>query len=103
MVKDEARFGRINTVQRAWAPTHVRPTVPHQIVRESLYAYAAVAPTSGKMTTLVLPQANTVMMNLFLAQGADDFADSFVVMHVDGAGWHTYPDLQILNTIRLIV
>jgi len=48
MVKDEARFGRINTVQRAWAPTHVRPTVPHQIVRESLYAYAAVAPRAAK-------------------------------------------------------
>ncbi len=55
------------------------------------------------MTTLVLPRTNTAMMNLFLAQVAADFADSFVVMHVDGAGWHTSADLQVPDNIRLIV
>ena len=103
MVEDEARFGRISSVQRTWAPRGIRPTVPHQIVRESRYAYAAVAPAQGNMTTLVLPQANTAMMNLFLAQVASDFADSFVVMHVDGAGWHTSAELQVPEHIRLIV
>lgn len=61
MVEDAARFGRISTIQRAWAPAGIRPTVPAQVVRESLYAYAAVAPALGRMTTLVLPQANTAM------------------------------------------
>ncbi|MFP4439111.1 MAG: IS630 family transposase [Chloroflexaceae bacterium] len=103
MGEDEARFGRISTVQRAWAPVGVRPTVPHQIVRESRSAYTAVAPAHGTMTTLVLPRANTAMMNLFLAQVATDFADSFVVMQVDGAGWHTSADLQVPEHIRLIV
>jgi hypothetical protein len=102
LVQDEARFGRINSVQRCWAPAGVRPTVPYQIVRESLYAFAAVDPASGAMTCLVLPEANTAMMNIFLAQVAEDFADSFVVMQVDGAPWHTSPKLQVPENIRLI-
>jgi hypothetical protein len=102
MVQDEARFGRINAVQRCWAPAGTRPTVPNQIVRESLYAFAAVDPASGVMTCLVLPEANVAMMNIFLAQVAADFADSFVVMQVDGAPWHTSPKLQVPENIRLI-
>ncbi len=42
------------------------------------------------------------MMNVFLAQVAADFADSFVVMQVDGAPWHTSPTLEIPANIRLI-
>lgn len=103
LVEDEARFGRINAVQRCWAPAGVRPTVPHQIVRESLYAFAAVDPASGAMSCLVLPEATIAMMNIFLAQVAEDFADSFVVMQVDGAAWHTSPNVQIPEHIRLIV
>jgi hypothetical protein len=102
LVEDEARFGRINDVQRCWTPAGVRPTVPAQIVRESLYACAAVDPASGALTCLVLPEANTAMMNIFLAQVAEDFADSFVVLQVDGAPWHTSPKLQVPENIRLI-
>jgi transposase len=103
LVQDEARFGRISEIQRCWAPAGMRPTVPHQIVRESVYAFAAVAPASGQMTTLVLPSANTDMMNLFLAQVSEDFADSLVVMQVDGAPWHTSPRLDVPENIRLII
>lgn len=40
---------------------------PHERqVRESTYVYAAVAPAEGKMTSLILPTANTAMMQLFL-------------------------------------
>src|SRR5690242_1088309 len=42
------------------------------------------------------------MMNLFLAQVAQDFADYFVVMHVEQASWHRAKDLQIPEKIGLI-
>jgi len=42
------------------------------------------------------------MMNLFLAQVAQDFADYFIVMLVDQAGWHLAKDLQVPENIRLI-
>jgi hypothetical protein len=102
LVQDEARFVRISAQKRCWAPIGTRPTVPNQIVRESRYAFAAVDPASGAMTCLVLPEANLAMMNRFLAQVAADFADSFVVMQVDGAPWHTSPNLHVPENIHLI-
>lgn len=66
MAEDEGRFGRVSIPRRAWAPPGVRPRAPRQIVRESTYVYAAVAPAEGKMTSLVLPTANTAMMQLAL-------------------------------------
>jgi transposase len=102
MAQDEGCFGRINRLQRAWAPEHVRPQVPRQIVREYTYVYAAVAPEEGKMTFLILPYTNTEMMNLFLKQVSKDFSSYFIVMQVDQAGWHGSKDLVIPKNIRLI-
>lgn len=65
MAGDEGRFGRIGEVRACWFPQGIRPTVPKQQVRQHIYAYTAVAPELGKMTCLVLPYANTKMMNLF--------------------------------------
>ena len=102
MAQDEGRFGRISTPKRAWAPPGIRPKVPRQVVRESSYVYAAVAPEQGLMTSLILPSADTAMMNLFLAQVAEDFADYFIVIQVDQAGWHRAKDLKVPENIRLI-
>jgi hypothetical protein len=55
------------------------------------------------MTSLILPRADTAMMNLFLAQVAGDFADYFIVMQVDQAGWHRAKDLQVPANMRLIL
>src|SRR5215467_10553873 len=102
MAQDEGRFGRISPAKRAWAPPGVRPKAPSQVIRELSYVYAAVAPEQGLMTSLILPYANTEMMNLFLAQVARDFADYFVVMQVDQASWHRAKELQIPENIRLV-
>jgi len=88
MAEDEGRFGRISQPRRAWAPPGVRPRSPRQIVREYTYVYAAVAPEEGKMTSLILPRADTAMMNLFLEHVATTFQEYFIVMQVDQAGWH---------------
>ena len=66
MGQDEGRFGRISRPKRCWAPPGIRPHAPAQVVRESVYVSAAVAPDAGLMTALILPDANTDMMNLFL-------------------------------------
>jgi len=50
MFMDEARFGRINRPVACWAPGGVRPTVDCQVVREYLYAYSAICPTTGRWT-----------------------------------------------------
>jgi hypothetical protein len=64
--------------------------------------YAAVAPAEGKMTSLILPRADTAMMNLFLEPVAKTFQDYFIVMQVDQAAWHHAKELQVPENIRLI-
>jgi transposase len=102
MAQDEACFGRISTTRRSWAPKPLRPLVPRHIVREYTYVYAAVAPEEGKMTSLILPCANTSMMNIFLEHVSRTFLKYFIVMQVDQAGWHSAKDLIIPENIRLI-
>ncbi len=80
----------------------MRPCTPHQIVREAIYAFAAVAPQYGQMTSLILPTANTDMMEIFLGHISQEFASSFIVMQVDEASWHRSQQLHIPGNIRLI-
>ena len=102
MGQDEGRFGRISRPKRCWAPPGIRPHVPSQVVRESVYIFAAVAPGAGLMTSLVLPSANTAMMNLFLKHVSQSFEKYFIVMQVDQAGWHRSKELLVPANIRLI-
>jgi putative transposase len=102
MAQDEGCFGRISRAKRCWAPPGVRPHVPAQVVREYTYVYAAVAPDLGQMISLILPEASTVMMNLFLEQVSQTFPNFFIVMQMDQAGWHRANDLVIPENIRLL-
>jgi transposase len=102
MAQDEACFGRISTTRRSWAPKHIRPLAPKHIVREYMYVYAVVAPKEGKMTSLILPFADTALMNIFLEHVSRTFSQYFLVIQVDQAGWHSAKDLVIPENIRLI-
>ncbi len=100
--QDEGRFGRISDVRRAWSPLGTRPQAPRQVIRTYLYVFTAVCPALGRMTSLILPWANTEMMNIFLRQVAEDFSDYFILMLVDQAGWHVSQKLEVPENIRLI-
>ena len=80
----------------------MRPTVPAQIVREYEYAYAAVSPHAGVLDTLVLPEGNTEAMSLFLAEVSARHAAEFILMVLDGAGWHKAKHLSVPAHMRLI-
>jgi hypothetical protein len=76
MVQDEARFGRSTQPRKCWAPAGIRPCTPQQVIREAIYAFAAIAPQLGQMTSLILPSADTDMMTLFLPRDAQRDAHS---------------------------
>ena len=103
MTQDEGRFGRVNIPRSSWAPMGTRPLVPRQIVREAFYVYSAVCPSLGKMSSLILPYANTEMMNLFLANVSEEFIENEIIMLVDGAGWHKSKELKIPYNIHFII
>ena len=102
MFEDEARFGRISDPRRCWAPAGIRPEVNTQLVREYEYAFAAVCPHDGTLETLVLPSVNAEAMGVFLAEVSQRHADEFILMVLDGAGWHRAKRLQIPSNMRLI-
>ena len=93
MFQDEATFGRINIPRTCWAPIGMRPVVGSQVVREYSYVYAAVSPADGVLDSLVLPEVNTDMFSLFLEEVSVRHPEEFIVMFVDGAGWHGTKEL----------
>jgi len=102
MVQDEGRFGRVSIPKSSWAPAGIRPMVPKQIVREAFYVYSAVCPSLGKMSSLILPYANTEMMNIFLDNVSNQFSKNEIIMQVDGAGWHRSKGLEMPKNIYFI-
>jgi hypothetical protein len=102
MFQDEGRFGRISSPRRCWAPRGMRPDVPRQMVREYTYAYVAVSPYDGVMDSLVLPLVNAQAMSLFLGEVSSRHSDEFILMVMDGAGWHKAEELKVPENMHLI-
>jgi putative transposase len=70
-------------------------------VREYRYAYGAIEPLTGDSFFLILPWANTVCMNLFLAELSNAFPEDMILLAVDQASWHTTQQLSIPDNIQL--
>jgi transposase len=102
MATDEGRFGRTGEVHACWCPAGFRPTIAKQQVRQYFYAFAAVAPALGQVCSLILPAANTTMMNLFLVHLSSEFAQFFIILQLDRAGWHRAKHLRVPENIRLL-
>jgi transposase-like protein len=102
MFEDEARFGRINDARRCWAPEGFRPEVPVQMVRQYTYLFGAVSPQDGVLDSLILPEVNAEAMSLFLAEVAERHRQDYILMVLDGAGWHRARELVIPNNMSLV-
>jgi transposase len=98
---DEGRFGRISNLTDCWAPASVRPKVPRQVVRQSLYAFAAVAPSRGEMVYRLSAKCNTAAMSLFLLDVLKAWPTCPILLVLDGAGWHKAKALPVSERMRL--
>jgi len=102
MFQDEARFGCISDPRRCWSPKGIRPIVGAHLIRQYTYVFAAVSPHDGVMDSLVLPFVNAQVMSIFLAEVAERHPDEYVVMVLDGAGWHQAIELDIPENMQLV-
>lgn len=100
--EDEGRFGRINNIQRCWCPHRARAKVGKQFVREYVYAYTAVCPQNGDNFSLVMPDANTESMNIFLSEFSGEYKNNRIILATDRAGWHRSKELNIPDNICLL-
>jgi transposase len=73
-------------------------------VREYLYAFAAISPHDGHMSTLIADHVNAHTMSVHLQHVANEYPDEEILMILDGASWHRAKDLRIpLNmTLKLL-
>ena len=101
MFQDEGRFGRICDPRHCWAPGGIRPDAPMQLVREYIYAFAAVSPLDGVLDSLILPEVNALTMSLFLSEVSSRHPDDHILMFMDRAGWHRSGDLAIPANIKI--
>jgi transposase len=76
--------------------------VPSQIVREYTYAYAAVSPHDGTMDSLILPEVSERAMSIFLRGVSERHPDEFILMVMDGAGWHRAKELSVPKNMALL-
>ena len=75
--------------------------VPRQVVRESLYAFAAVAPLEGELYWQVHERCNTGSMSQFILGLLEAYPDRRMVMFLDGAGWHRSKQLPVPERLRM--
>jgi transposase len=70
------------------------------LVRKFLYVFGAVSPLDGQHDSLLLPWANTKAMSTFLEELARRHPGEYLLLIVDGAGWHRAGALRIPANIE---
>ena len=72
------------------------------MVREDTDLFGAVSPHDGVLDTLILPQVPAEAMSLFLAEVAQRRPRDYLLLALDGAGWHRAHDLVVPDHMRLV-
>ena len=99
--EDEARFGRINKIQRCWCMKGIIPSVTQQLIREFTYVFNAVCPQTGNTCSLIMPTADTLTMEIFLKTLSTQQKNERIILCMDKAGWHTTQQLKIPDNILI--
>ena len=72
------------------------------MVREYTYGFVALSPHDGMLDSLILPQVSEEAMSLFLLEVSERHPDEFILMVMDGAGWHKAKALAVPENMELI-
>jgi len=103
LFEDEARFGRLSDQRSCWAPMGERPIVGKQLIREFIYAIAAVCPHDGNLVSLIMPWCDTEIMSIFLTHTSLELKGAHGLMFLDGAKWHSAERLRVPPNITLLL
>ena len=101
--QDESRVGQQGSLTRIWAPKGTRPRKVKQKQFISSYIYAATCATTGDSFGLILPEANTKCMQIYLDKFSEHIKSAkHVGLIIDNARWHTSKQLNVPANITLI-
>ncbi len=85
-----------------WVRADMIPTVARQMIREYIYAYAAICPQTGDCYSMISPCCNTEAMNEFLQLLSSHYTNYRIIMILDKAGWHISNSLKMSPNIQLM-
>ena len=91
-------------MRRVWAPKGERPRAVHRRAYKWVHVFHFVRPSTGVGHWLIMPTVNVEVMNLALEswmREVDPEGKKIYLLLVDGAGWHTSPNLIIPCNVRL--
>ena len=91
----------MTTLQRMWAEKGKPLSVKVKQGYKSFYTYASVSPHTGDAFSLLLPEVNTDMMNIYMNELTKAYHDKEIVLIMDQAGWHKAKDLNVPNNITI--
>jgi hypothetical protein len=100
---DEARVGQKGRLCPRWWLKGRRPPGCRDKRFAWAYLFAAVDPATGAAVALVLPEATTRTMNLFLAEVSRRLPNAVhAVLVLDRAGWHGAKALKVPGNLTLV-
>ena len=102
---DQARRGLKPIIRKGWTKRGQRPISLSTQGYEWTYAYGFVHPKSGRTHWLIMPEVNTLVMQLSLANFASTQGigkRKQVILVIDKAPWHTSVNLDVPKGIHLL-
>ena len=98
---DEGRFGTMSTIKRKWSEKGSKCEIKVKQGYKNFYTYSATCPKSGEIFSLLLPEVNTKMMNLYLEELSRSYNDGKILLIMDQASWHKSKELKIPKNIKI--
>lgn len=102
---DEHRLGLKPLSRRCWAPRGQRPLALGHHRFEWLYVTAFLSPTTGETFWYLSNGVSKAFFEELLALFAREAGagrERFIVLVIDGAGWHTEPNLKVPEGLRIV-
>ncbi|WP_341763215.1 MULTISPECIES: IS630 family transposase [unclassified Candidatus Tisiphia] len=99
---DESRFGTHSKLGYGWFRKGSRTQVKAKMGFQNFYVYSAVNPITGDDFTLMMPNVNTVCLNIFLAEMSKQIGEQKAIIVMDCAGWHKAKELIIATNIEIL-
>lgn len=84
-----------------WAPRKTRPKLKLQRMRQYSYAYAALCPATGDMSSLILPESNNECMQIFMTEFAIHRNGQATAVIMDQAPWHRSGKIKIPESMTI--
>jgi len=106
---DEQRLGLKPILRKVWAPRGRRPTASGHHRYQWLYLYGFlygfVRPATGEVVWFIADGVNTALFGALLASFAAEVGagpDKYIILVLDGAGWHVARDLEVSEGVELM-